>query len=99
MRINHISISNSSMEYVLYTSNISSIIKHSRCLTVSRSHFGVTRCELGPKEVLRGELQRDILTLEEQEGALNYKFGVVLCRDGQLSEDQLYSNCTSTYVL
>lgn len=55
-------------------------------------HLDVGRLETGPREVTAPELQREILQLEEQEGSLDYKFGVVYCREGQTSDDEMYSN-------
>ncbi len=37
-------------------------------------------------------IQRDLLNLEQQEGALNFKFGVIFGRPGQLLDDELLSN-------
>lgn len=57
------------------------------------------RLETGPREVTAPELQREILQLEEQEGSLDYKFGVVYCREGQTSDDEMYSNGVHTSLL
>ena len=35
---------------------------------------------------------QDFLTLEEQEGAVNFKFGVLFCKAGQTSDDEMFSN-------
>jgi len=35
---------------------------------------------------------QDILTLEEQEGAVNFKFGVLYAKAGQKSDDEMFSN-------
>ena len=37
-------------------------------------------------------LQRDLSALEKQEGALNFKFGVIYARPGQILDDELLSN-------
>ncbi|TPP47656.1 GARL3 [Fasciola gigantica] len=54
--------------------------------------FDLHKVEKGPKEVLNFEVQKDALTLEEQEGSVNFKFGVVYCIEGQTSDEQMYNN-------
>ncbi|KAK7802740.1 hypothetical protein U0070_007183 [Myodes glareolus] len=34
----------------------------------------------------------DLLVLEEQEGSVNFKFGVLFAKDGQLTDDEMFSN-------
>ncbi|KAF2361376.1 Rap GTPase activating protein domain [Trinorchestia longiramus] len=53
---------------------------------------GMDRLEKGPKEVFAPELQKDLLLLEEQEGSVNFKFGVLYMCPGQTSDDQILSN-------
>ncbi len=36
--------------------------------------------------------EQDILWLEKQEGSLNFKFGVIFARPGQIMDDELFSN-------
>ncbi|RXN10323.1 GTPase-activating Rap Ran-GAP domain 3 isoform X1 [Labeo rohita] len=35
---------------------------------------------------------KDLLVLEEQEGSVNFKFGVLYAKDGQLTDDEMFSN-------
>lgn len=35
---------------------------------------------------------QDLLLLEEQEGSVNFKFGVLFTRPGQLTDDEMLSN-------
>ena len=37
-------------------------------------------------------IQRDLLSLEKQEGAMNFKFGVIFAKAGQILDDELFSN-------
>ena len=37
-------------------------------------------------------IQKDILWLEKQEGSVNYKFGVMYAKAGQIMDDELFSN-------
>ncbi|CAH8494706.1 unnamed protein product [Dicrocoelium dendriticum] len=54
--------------------------------------FDIHRIEKGPKEANNAEVQKDALTLEEQEGSVNFKFGVLYCKEGQTSDEQMYNN-------
>nr|CDS32344.1 GTPase activating Rap:RanGAP domain 3 [Hymenolepis microstoma] len=54
--------------------------------------FDIHRLEKGLKEILQLEAQKEALTLEEQEGSVNFKFGVLYCRDGQISDEEMYNN-------
>lgn len=38
------------------------------------------------------DIQKDLLLLEEQEGSVNFKFGVVYMRPGQTCDDEMLSN-------
>ncbi|KAJ6654633.1 hypothetical protein lerEdw1_006786 [Lerista edwardsae] len=38
----------------------------------------------------------DLLVLEEQEGSVNFKFGVLYAKDGQLTDDEMFSNETGS---
>ncbi|XP_067000028.2 GTPase-activating Rap/Ran-GAP domain-like protein 3 [Anabrus simplex] len=46
----------------------------------------------GPKEVFSPEIQKDLLLLEEQEGSVNFKFGILYAKPGQTSDDEMFSN-------
>ena len=37
-------------------------------------------------------VQKDILWLEKQEGSMNFKFGVIYAKVGQIMDDELFSN-------
>ncbi|CAM1314470.1 GARNL3 (predicted) [Pycnogonum litorale] len=50
------------------------------------------RLEKGPKEILSPEIQKDMLLLEEQEGSVNFKFGIIYAKAGQITDDEMYSN-------
>lgn len=38
------------------------------------------------------ELQKDVLLLEEQEGSVNFKIGVMIMKPGQRTDDEMLSN-------
>lgn len=50
------------------------------------------RIEKGPKEIFSPDIQKDLLLLEEQEGSVNFKFGVIYMKQGQTSDDEILSN-------
>ncbi|KAK5852315.1 hypothetical protein PBY51_023793 [Eleginops maclovinus] len=56
------------------------------------SAMNLDRFEKGPREILNAEIQKDLLVLEEQEGSVNFKFGVLFAKDGQLTDDEMFSN-------
>ncbi|CAN9504425.1 unnamed protein product [Ophioblennius macclurei] len=56
------------------------------------SAMNMDRFERGPREILNPEIQKDLLVLEEQEGSVNFKFGVLFAKDGQLTDDEMFSN-------
>ncbi|KAK3611810.1 hypothetical protein CHS0354_040479 [Potamilus streckersoni] len=56
------------------------------------SHFDLDRADKGPKEIFSPEIQKELLVLEEQEGSVNFKFGVIFAKEGQTSDDEFYSN-------
>lgn len=45
-----------------------------------------------PKELFSADIQKDLLLLEEQEGSVNFKFGVVYMKPGQKCDDEMLSN-------
>lgn len=65
---------------------------HNKQITVKQilNHFQIEteKC----KEVLDPEIQKELLILEEQEGSINFKFGVVYAKHGQLTDDEMLSN-------
>eukprot|EP00731_Ephydatia_muelleri_P024029 Em0016g300a len=54
--------------------------------------FSITKYEKSIREVNTASLQRDLLTLEEQEGAVNFKIGVLYATAGQCTDDDMFSN-------
>uniref|UniRef100_A0A674EM68 GTPase-activating Rap/Ran-GAP domain-like protein 3 n=1 Tax=Salmo trutta TaxID=8032 RepID=A0A674EM68_SALTR len=58
--------------------------------------MNLDRFEKGPREILNPEIQKDLLVLEEQEGSVNFKFGVLYAKDGQLTDDEMFSNETGS---
>ncbi|KAK5623575.1 GTPase-activating Rap/Ran-GAP domain-like protein 3 [Crenichthys baileyi] len=60
------------------------------------SAMNMDRFEKGPREILNPEIQKDLLVLEEQEGSVNFKFGVLYAKDGQLTDDEMFSNDDTT---
>ncbi|XP_042205762.1 GTPase-activating Rap/Ran-GAP domain-like protein 3 isoform X2 [Homarus americanus] len=50
------------------------------------------KLEKGPKEIFTQEIQKDLLLLEEQEGSVNFKFGILYMKTGQTSDDEILSN-------
>lgn len=66
-----------------------------KVLTVKQilSNFpNMDKVEKGPKEIFSPDIQKDLLLLEEQEGSVNFKFGVVYMKSGQTSDDEILSN-------
>lgn len=55
------------------------------------NHFQ-SEADKSPKEILDPEIQKELLVLEEQEGSINFKFGVVYAKHGQLTDDEMLSN-------
>ncbi|XP_044729262.1 GTPase-activating Rap/Ran-GAP domain-like protein 3 [Chrysoperla carnea] len=55
------------------------------------------KLEKGPKEIFSPDLQKDLLLLEEQEGSVNFKFGVVYMKQGQTTDDEMLSNETGSH--
>ncbi|XP_037014132.2 GTPase-activating Rap/Ran-GAP domain-like protein 3 isoform X1 [Artibeus jamaicensis] len=56
------------------------------------SAMDLDKFEKGPREIFHPEIQKDLLVLEEQEGSVNFKFGVLYAKDGQLTDDEMFSN-------
>ncbi|XP_038601443.1 GTPase-activating Rap/Ran-GAP domain-like protein 3 isoform X1 [Tachyglossus aculeatus] len=60
------------------------------------SAMNLDKFERGPREILHPEIQKDLLVLEEQEGSVNFKFGILYAKDGQLTDDEMFSNETGS---
>lgn len=45
-----------------------------------------------PKELFSADIQKDLLLLEEQEGSVNFKFGIIYMKSGQRMDDEMLSN-------
>ncbi|XP_066244731.1 GTPase-activating Rap/Ran-GAP domain-like protein 3 isoform X2 [Euwallacea similis] len=74
---------------------ISLPIPQNKVLTVKQilSNFpNMDKVEKGPKEIFSPDIQKDLLLLEEQEGSVNFKFGVIFMKQGQTSDDEILSN-------
>lgn len=56
------------------------------------SHFSSLDANKSPKELFSPDIQKDLLLLEEQEGSVNFKFGVVYMKAGQKCDDEMLSN-------
>ncbi|XP_075761887.1 GTPase-activating Rap/Ran-GAP domain-like protein 3 isoform X1 [Pelodiscus sinensis] len=56
------------------------------------SAMSLDKFEKSPREIPHPEIQKDLLVLEEQEGCVNFKFGVLYSKDGQLTDDEMFSN-------
>ncbi|XP_041974012.1 GTPase-activating Rap/Ran-GAP domain-like protein 3 [Aricia agestis] len=52
----------------------------------------IERIDKMPREITCPELQKDILLLEEQEGSVNFKIGVMIMLPGQKTDDEMLSN-------
>lgn len=66
-----------------------------KVLTVKQilSNFpNMDKIEKGPKEIFSPDIQKDLLLLEEQEGSVNFKFGVIYMKQGQTTDDEILSN-------
>ncbi|XP_055677387.1 GTPase-activating Rap/Ran-GAP domain-like protein 3 isoform X3 [Lutzomyia longipalpis] len=63
-------------------------------LTVKQilGHFPSMDTNKTPKELFSADIQKDLLLLEEQEGSVNFKFGVVYMKGGQKADDEMLSN-------
>ncbi|XP_052567253.1 GTPase-activating Rap/Ran-GAP domain-like protein 3 isoform X2 [Culex pipiens pallens] len=55
-------------------------------------NFALMDASKSPKEVFSADIQKDLLLLEEQEGSVNFKFGVVYMKAGQKMDDEMLSN-------
>ncbi|XP_043354710.1 GTPase-activating Rap/Ran-GAP domain-like protein 3 isoform X6 [Dermochelys coriacea] len=60
------------------------------------SAMSLDKFEKSPREIPHPEIQKDLLVLEEQEGCVNFKFGVLYAKDGQLTDDEMFSNETGS---
>ncbi|XP_052737111.1 GTPase-activating Rap/Ran-GAP domain-like protein 3 isoform X2 [Bicyclus anynana] len=52
----------------------------------------IERLDKMPREITCAELQKDVLLLEEQEGSVNFKIGVMIMKPGQKTDDEMLSN-------
>lgn len=56
-------------------------------------HFsGIDTTTKNPKEIFSADIQKDLLLLEEQEGSVNFKFGVIYMKPEQICDDEMLSN-------
>lgn len=66
-----------------------------KVLTVKQilSNFpNMDKVDKGPKEIFSPDIQKDLLLLEEQEGSVNFKFGIIYMKHGQTTDDEILSN-------
>lgn len=80
---------------------ISLPIPQNKVLTVKQilSNFpNMDKIEKGPKEIFSPDIQKDLLLLEEQEGSVNFKFGIIYMKQGQTSDDEILSNGKDSIV-
>ena len=57
------------------------------------ANFGfLNKIDKLPREVTNPTIQKDILWIEKQEGSMNFKFGVIYAKAGQIMDDELFSN-------
>ncbi|XP_071821596.1 GTPase-activating Rap/Ran-GAP domain-like protein 3 isoform X4 [Apostichopus japonicus] len=55
------------------------------------SRFDI-KIDKSPKETFSPDVQKELLLLEEQEGSVNFKFGVLYASPGQTTDDEMFSN-------
>ena len=67
--------------------------QHNKNITVKQiiANFEID-VDKNPREITDPEIQKDFLILEEQEGSINFKFGVLYAKHGQLTDDEMLSN-------
>ncbi|XP_012283954.1 GTPase-activating Rap/Ran-GAP domain-like protein 3 isoform X2 [Orussus abietinus] len=70
-----------------YSANKTMTVKH-----ILSNYFGLEKLDKAPRELFSPELQKDLLLLEEQEGSVNFKFGVIFAKPGQTTDDEMLSN-------
>ncbi|KAJ8672830.1 hypothetical protein QAD02_004090 [Eretmocerus hayati] len=74
-----------------YSSNRSMTVRQ-----ILSNYFGIEKLDKAPKEIISPEIQKDLLLLEEQEGSVNFKFGVIYAKEEQTSDDEMLSNETGS---
>ena len=63
------------------------------------SSFGyLNKIDKLPREIVSPSIQKDVLWLEKQEGSMNFKFGIIYARAGQIMDDELFSNETGRNI-
>ncbi|XP_043510076.1 GTPase-activating Rap/Ran-GAP domain-like protein 3 isoform X4 [Frieseomelitta varia] len=70
-----------------YSANKTMTIRH-----ILSNFFGLEKLDKAPREIFSPEIQKDLLLLEEQEGSVNFKFGVIYAKKGQTTDDEMLSN-------
>uniref|UniRef100_A0A8C6NMV5 GTPase-activating Rap/Ran-GAP domain-like protein 3 n=1 Tax=Nothobranchius furzeri TaxID=105023 RepID=A0A8C6NMV5_NOTFU len=58
--------------------------------------MNMDRFEKGPREILNPDIQKVRGTPEHLSGSVNFKFGVLFAKDGQLTDDEMFSNETGS---
>ncbi|XP_071308621.1 GTPase-activating Rap/Ran-GAP domain-like protein 3 isoform X2 [Agelaius tricolor] len=76
-----------------YSENLSPLESHKTFSVQSPlSARSLEKLEKSPRDIFHPEIQKDLLVLEEQEGSVNFKFGVLCAMDGQLTDDEMFSH-------
>ncbi|XP_015599413.1 GTPase-activating Rap/Ran-GAP domain-like protein 3 isoform X2 [Cephus cinctus] len=58
--------------------------------------FGTEKLDKAAREIFSADIQKDLLLLEEQEGSVNFKFGIIYAKKGQTTDDEMLSNETGS---
>merc|ERR1719188_1219433 len=79
--------------------NDSKFCSQGKSVTIKQllSNFGhLDKGEKLPREIVNPNVQKDILWMEKQEGSMNFKFGIIYAKAGQIMDDELFSNETGS---
>ena len=95
MNSNNYTFDENDESWIIYKSNYFMPVFISIFLFQFLSNFGyLDKIEKIPREIVNPNVQKDILWLEKQEGSMNFKFGVIFAKAGQIMDDELFSNET-----
>lgn len=61
-------------------------------LQMSHANYTLDKRHHRRRGLIQWRLLQDLLLLEEQEGSVNFKFGVIYAREGQITDDEMLSN-------
>uniref|UniRef100_A0A8C9RLT2 GTPase-activating Rap/Ran-GAP domain-like protein 3 n=1 Tax=Scleropages formosus TaxID=113540 RepID=A0A8C9RLT2_SCLFO len=65
------------------------LLKLTQLLMIFPSAMNFDKFEKGPREILNPDIQK---VSSDQMGSVNFKFGVLYAMDGQLTDDEMFSN-------